>query len=217
MAAHESWKALEVKGPPNGHAGRMIVVEGSDGVGKSTVLEHLTAALEKRGGSVLTVRAPTLALRAYPAWRAWFEEDPELPRDRIDGFGLSVMALGDRLVHQSTVVAPALAGGTTILSDRYVLSSLVYESSDIHQVLLSRLIEPDVKILLTAEPETVLRRLADRTYETIHPDDAREKPALMSRYAELGKLNGYTIIRTDCDLEETMAQVMATVEEGFAK
>lgn len=209
------WRALKIEGPANPGPGRLIVIEGVDGVGKSTVLETVAGEFAARGQPILQTRTPTMDLRAYPAWRAWFDETPSLPRERIDGFGLSIMALGDRLIHQRATIEPALAAGTCVLCDRYVLSSLVYECSDIHRQILSRLVAPDIRILLSASPRVVLERLAARTYEAMHPADADEKPLLITRYQELAQLNGYRVISTDCELSETLSAVRAVLSPLF--
>jgi len=104
--------------------GRFIVLEGIDGSGTTTQAKRLAEALEARGTPTLLTCEPTdgpvgvlirqALKRSLPAPLDW-----------------SVMALlfaADRMDHVERVIAPALAAGKTVVSDRYVLSSLAYQS-----------------------------------------------------------------------------------------
>ncbi len=190
------------------------MVEGVDGAGKSTVIDRITSHCQALNVPVTFVRIPSNGLRDYPMWKAWADESLGVDESRINGFGLSILALGDRLVTQSAEIIPALKDGRLVLCDRYILSSLVYESTGIHEDVLSRMLTPDLGVLLDLDIDTVFDRLSKRSYETIQSRDRAEKPLLLSRFRELARINGYHSVRSDQrPVEETVAELLALMRE----
>lgn len=104
-------------------AGRFITLEGGEGVGKSTQLKALAAALEARGLDVVTTREPGGSPGAE-AIRSLLLDGSD------DGWGAEAEALlfaAARTDHLDKVIRPALQAGRWVLSDRFVDSSLAYQ------------------------------------------------------------------------------------------
>jgi dTMP kinase len=102
---------------------RFITLEGGEGVGKSTQLKALAAALEARGLAVVTTREPGGSPGAE-AIRSLLLDGPD------DGWGPEAEALlfaAARTDHLDKVIRPALRAGRWVLSDRFVDSSLAYQ------------------------------------------------------------------------------------------
>ena len=113
-------------------SGRFIVLEGIDGCGSTTQAELLVAALRQRGVDARRTCEPS----SGPVGKLIREilqhrvpgESPGAPRV----FNWQTMALlfaADRLDHVRSEVEPALAAGATIVSDRFDLSSIAYQST----------------------------------------------------------------------------------------
>jgi len=103
--------------------GRFITLEGGEGVGKSTQLKALAAALEARGLAVVTTREPGGSPGAE-AIRTLLLDGAD------DGWGAEAEALlfaAARTDHLDKVVRPALEAGKWVLCDRFVDSSLAYQ------------------------------------------------------------------------------------------
>lgn len=102
--------------------GKFIVVEGADGVGSTTQSKLLVDALVKRGMPA--------AYTAEPSDR----EIGNFTRSSIRGGGkysertLALLFAADRLDHYESVIAPMLRSGVSVVSDRYILSSLAYQT-----------------------------------------------------------------------------------------
>jgi dTMP kinase len=102
---------------------RFLVLEGADGCGKTTQALRLVGTLEERGTDVLHVRDPG-ATRLAEAVR-------EIVLDRAH-VGMSVVAetylyLAARAQLAAEVIRPALERGTTIVCERWTLSTEVYQ------------------------------------------------------------------------------------------
>ena len=111
--------------------GVFVVVEGIDGSGSTTHTKLLGKALRQRGLKVVETCEPTPgpigALIRQVLQRRLFVADATGPR----AFAWSTMALlfaADRMDHLDSTVVPALREGAVVLSDRYDLSSLAYQS-----------------------------------------------------------------------------------------
>ncbi len=111
--------------------GIFVVVEGIDGSGSTTHTKLLGKTLRQRGLKVVETCEPSTGpigvLIRQVLQRRLFVADPEGPR----AFAWSTMALlfaADRMDHLDSTIVPALRNGFVVLSDRYDLSSLAYQS-----------------------------------------------------------------------------------------
>lgn len=111
--------------------GVFVVVEGIDGSGSTTHTKLLGKALRQRGLKVVETCEPSPgpigALIRQVLSRRLFVPDATGPR----AFAWSTMALlfaADRMDHLDSTIVPALRDGAVVLSDRYDLSSLAYQS-----------------------------------------------------------------------------------------
>ena len=100
-----------------------VVLEGLDGAGTTTQQARLARWLEGRGVRVHVTREPSEG--PVGRWiRRTLSRDPSAP----DPWTLPWMYAADRADHLAREVEPALARGELVLSDRYVHSSLAYQS-----------------------------------------------------------------------------------------
>lgn len=99
-----------------------IVLEGGEGSGKSTQISLLAQRLQAAGHEVVTTFEPGATARGA-ALRRFLLTDESPLAERAE---LLVMA-ADRAQHVAEIVAPALARGAVVVSDRHAPSSLVYQ------------------------------------------------------------------------------------------
>ena len=102
-----------------------MALEGGEGTGKSTQGRLLAGHLERAGHTVLVTREPG-GTPAGAAIRA-IVLDPAtgLLADRAE----ALLYAADRAHHVATVVRPTLAEGATVITDRYLDSSLAYQGA----------------------------------------------------------------------------------------
>lgn len=103
--------------------GRFLVIEGADGTGKTTQAEMLVSYLEGKGLPVVAVREPG-GTRAGEKIREILR-DPGLAGMSARTEMFLYMASRAQLVED--VIRPALAKGKTVVADRFLLSTVVYQ------------------------------------------------------------------------------------------
>lgn len=150
--------------PPR--AGLFVVFEGPEGAGKSTQLRLLADRLGSLGRQFLLTREPG-GTKAGDALRAVLL-DPDQSIAPVTEF-LLYSASRAQLVTE--VIAPALAAGRDVLSDRFTGASVAYqgygrgldlEFIDAINRGVTGGLTPDLTVLLDIDPVTGLRRVAAR-------------------------------------------------------
>ena len=173
--------------------GRFITLEGGEGVGKSTQIRALAAALAERGIDVVATREPGGSAGAE-AIRALLMEGDD---DRWDARSEALLFAAARADHVARTIRPALERGAWVLCDRFVDSTRAYQGAgggitDADIMMLhgfgSLGLLPDRTFLLTVSAEEARRRLAAR--DAGGADRMGSKPAdyqarLAARFAEI--------------------------------
>jgi dTMP kinase len=144
-------------GTPGGPAhGKLIVVEGSDGSGRTTEIELLKEWLEVEGHAVVDTGLRRSDLVSTEIDRA----------KQGHTLGATTMALlyavdfADQLENK---MIPALSAGSTVLADRYIYTLMARAiargaSRDWARKVYSFALRPDLVVFLDARPEILLHR-----------------------------------------------------------
>jgi dTMP kinase len=151
--------------PPAPLPGVLIAFEGGEGSGKTTQARLVAIWLRELGYDVVTTHEPGatkigMRLRALLLDTAHTGMSPHAE---------ALMYAADRAEHVASVIAPALARGAIVITDRYVDSSLAYQGAgrDLPVDEIARLNRwatggrtPDLTILLDMDPMAGLSRRA---------------------------------------------------------
>lgn len=103
--------------------GRFLSLEGGEGAGKSTQVRALAAALEARGLRVVTTREPGGSEGAEAIRGLLMQGDVARWGARAE----ALLFAAARADHVEKVIAPAIAAGTWVITDRYVDSTRAYQ------------------------------------------------------------------------------------------
>ena len=155
--------------------GGFIVLEGVDGAGTTTHTKLLAEAMRKRGLPVHTTREPSdgpigVLLRQMLTGRVVV---PGMTGPRAPSWSTMALLFGaDRLDHVEAEILPNLMDGVTVISDRYVHSSVAYQSitgggtpevvSWVREINRQAR-KPDLTIVLDIAPEVAAKRRLSRT------------------------------------------------------
>lgn len=112
---------LELKKNP--YPGKLIVIEGIDGSGKSTQAQKVTEALNRKGIKSILTKEPTDEVTGKLI-RQILSGQTNLPQ-----VAFQYLFSADRAVHQEQI-KNYLKKGITVVSDRYFWSSVVYGMAD---------------------------------------------------------------------------------------
>ncbi len=144
-----------------GIVNRYVALEGVDGSGKSTVAAALAARLEGAGETVVVVREPG-GTDVGEVIRTVL-----LDSEILDDWTEALLFAAQRAELAHRVVAPALAEGAWVISDRTYYSSIAYQGharglgvAEVRRINETGLrgIVPDFVFVLDTEPEEGLAR-----------------------------------------------------------
>ena len=195
-------------------SGRFIVVEGGEGVGKSTQVPLLAASLRASGREVVVTHEPGDTKLGGELRAVLLHADNDL-----DARAELLLMIADRAQHLAEVVTPALARGAIVVCDRYEPSTLAYQgvARGLGVESVERLsewattgVEPDVVVVLDLPDEIAEARVSvDRDrFERAGPDfHARVRTA----YRDLAPARGWVLVDADGTPDDVAARVLAAV------
>ena len=146
-----------------------ITIDGIDGVGKSTQLIRLTEFLQRLGRQVITVRDPGSSEVGKRLREILLSSDLEMHR-RTE----AMLFMASRCEMVETIIKPSLKRGDIVVSDRFLLANVVYQSiggeiasDELWELglLANGNIKPDLTLLFDMPASEAMRRIngpADR-------------------------------------------------------
>lgn len=199
--------------------GRFIAISGGEGSGKTTVVTRLTERFEdfvytrEPGGTPVGV-----AIREVLLQRDSLNPQPETEL---------LLFWADRAEHVATVVQPALAGGATVVTDRYWMDSFAYQwwaslkREDPKPFL--RLVDqfgfpyPDLWIWLDVDPTIGLaRRRGTAEYNRMDAKSLDFHRAVRKGFSRLAAVARFPVQRIDTSqpLERVVEEVAAAIRSS---
>jgi dTMP kinase len=140
-----------------------ITLEGIEGSGKSTQIQHVFNYLNNLGLKCIMTREPG-GTRIGEKIRSILL-DPESAS--MDPSAELLLYTADRIQHIQEIILPAIESGCIVVCDRYFDATLAYQGAargldmtlilNLHQ-LICRNLKPDLTFLLDLSPDTGLRR-----------------------------------------------------------
>lgn len=172
-----------------GNDGIFVVFEGIDGAGTTTQAARYASFLRGRRRLAHVTREPSggpigSLLRLALTQRLTL---PSRHRDPM----MALLFAADRIDHIESEVAPHLRDGYVVISDRYELSSIIYQSIGVEDVEERKkfvswireanryALRPDVTIVVDVDPETAEQRRRARGGAS----ELFEEPELQTRLA----------------------------------
>jgi dTMP kinase len=192
-----------------------IVVEGGEGVGKSTQVELLVERLRSLGHVVDQTREPGGTPEGAKL-RERLLHDPSGvgPEEELD------LMLQDRKIHIEQRIKPALARGTVVVCDRFSPSTIAYQGvargMGVEYVEARCLeatggTEPDVVVVLDL-PDEVAEARVSGVRDRFERAGADFHAAVRNAYRELGGERGWVIVDAGGTPAEVAVRVWAAVE-----
>lgn len=195
--------------------GRYIAFEGAEGCGKSTHAARLAEAV----GAVLTRETGGTAIG-----RRIREILHDTTVTDLSHRAEALLAAADRAQHIEEVVAPALAAGRHVVSDRTVYSTLAYQGygrglplDDVRRINQWAVDGhwPELVLLLDAPTDVLERRMRGRQLDRFEQEDPgfhqRVRDGFRSMAAE--EADRWVVIDGSADVDTVAATIRAAVRE----
>jgi dTMP kinase len=167
--------------------GVFICVEGLDGCGKTTQAKLLVKRLKKTREAIYTAE-PSKGEIGKLVKKCYLHAEKRGP-SAVE----ALLFAADRLEHLKNEVLPALNKGKTVVSDRYVFSSIAYQGAaglDLGWIekINEQAICPSLAIFIDVEPETVIHRLKRKRSVMENMQTQLKVREVYLKYVELGRL-----------------------------
>ena len=193
--------------------GLLIVFEGIDGTGKTTQIRLLAEKLTDRGYQVITTYEPTNGQYGQRIRELFTKRHHVSVEEELELF------IADRREHVNELIAPSLAQGKIVLTDRYYFSTAAYQGAAGQDP--KRIIElneafaplPDLVLLLVVPTKVGVHRIETLRKESLN--DFEKESSLERVAAVFEELEGDFIKRLDGTLsvEEVHQKIMVHVDD----
>ena len=142
----------------NKEIGKLVAFDGPNGSGKSTLIRAVQARLLEMNIDVHVTKEPSNSKIGIFTRNA---------ADLFSGKTLACLVAADRYDHLEKEILPLLQQGALVITDRYVLSSLILQPMDGVDTLFvekvnNEIILPDLQIAVWANEEVLKMRLSER-------------------------------------------------------
>lgn len=153
----------------NKETGKFIAFDGPNGAGKSTLIRAVQARLLEMNITVHVTKEPSDSQIGTFTRNA---------TELFSGNTLACLVAADRYAHVEREIFPQLKQGTIVITDRYVLSSLILQPMDGVDVdfvekVNNEIVLPDLQIAVWANEEILQKRLLERDNLTRFEKDNR--------------------------------------------
>ena len=181
--------------------GLFITFEGPDGSGKTTQIQRLKAYLTQKGYDAVLTREP--------GGTAISEKIREIILDKknqeMDYMTEALLYAASRAQHVAQIIIPALEQGRTVICDRFMDSSIVYQGygrklGDCVRIMNEFAVRgcfPDITFLLKVDPEVGRNRILADEQDRLELEKLDYHQSVFQAYQELEKRYPERIIGID--------------------
>lgn len=201
--------------------GRFVVLEGLDGAGTTTQARLLGDRLRSAGRRVYVTAEPSGG-PVGSIVRQVLTRRVAGPGGGLDAAALALLFAADRLDHVTAEIAPRLARGVDVVSDRFTLSSLAYQgvtTGDMAWVetLNARAPVPDLVVFLRVRPALALRRRREASdTPELYEETAFQRRVARSYARALARVRRSSQRVVELDGERPIAEVAEAVHGAVA-
>jgi dTMP kinase len=199
--------------------GVLLAFEGGEGAGKSTQARLLAIWLRENGYDVLATHEPG-ATKVGMRLRALLLDTAHTG---LSPWSEVMMYAADRAEHVSSVIEPALARGTIVVTDRYVDSTLAYQGGGrqlpmnairrVNELATGGLV-PDLTFLLDLPPSEGLGRRA-RSADRLEAEPEQFHERVRATFLALARAepDRYVVLDATTDPTQLSKAVQAALRE----
>ncbi|MCH5164504.1 MAG: dTMP kinase [Clostridiales bacterium] len=185
----------------NKYSGKLIVFEGTDGAGKTTMISMTEKYLKDKLGAsnIIEVKQPTDLSRKTKLFQKMMYSETH---DDIDYRAVQLLTMSDRIQHCFEIIGPALKAGKTVICDRYVYTSLAnmlargYDNETWFFDVAKHIICPNITFLAYVPPEIAISRIKNRPSESERYLDERLLHNVAGQFLKMAEREGFIVLNT---------------------
>ncbi|MCK9574903.1 MAG: adenylyl-sulfate kinase [Clostridia bacterium] len=181
---------------PNKFGGKLIVFEGVDGSGKTTLTGIAKQYLEDKNIKCYCTKMPSDRIRKIDLFQNLDYSTDITKRNLVSLFNMTIFSTGDRLLTLDSEITPALKRGEYVLCDRYCYTSYIRCKNNLIYKICQKFIKPDCVIIASAKAEELKIRVKQRIAEKDLFYDDESVIEQIKRYKSLAKKSNFKIINT---------------------
>jgi len=190
-----------------------IAFEGLDGSGSSTQSRLLAERLEKSGHPVFLTKEPTHDTPIGKMIREILQHKWE-----ASPLALQLLFSADRAEHLWKQIEPALKNNQTVITDRYLFSTLAYGAMDVRMSWLKELNKffriPDVTFLFKLDPKECIKRIAGRGSDFELFERHEKLAKVWENYEKVAQdFQNFHIIDATKSIEEISEEIWGIVQQ----
>ena len=152
------------------YPGKLIIFEGTDGAGKTTLITKTINLLKEKYNEedILSLKQPTDLSRKTKLFQKMMYS---ANHEDIDYRAVQLLTMSDRVQHGFETIEPALKEGKIVVCDRYVYTSYVnmiargYTKEKWFKNVSKHILKPDIKFLAYVKPSEAIKRIKARPEE----------------------------------------------------
>lgn len=197
--------------------GFFVAIDGPNGVGKTTLLEEIEKIIKSKNIQLYKTKEPTNSILGK-----FIREISE----EINGDTLACLVSADRYEHLKNEIIPELKKGKIVITDRYILSSLILQVMDgVKESFIlnlnSKIIKPDLQLAIFAEEEIIQNRLKQRDKLTRFEKNNQSRKEINNMKKGIDKLRKLNVevlcINNNDDLEYNANKIADYIIENWRK
>lgn len=201
--------------------GKLIVIEGLEGAGKSTAVNTVIGLLAERQIKTITTREP--GGTAIGEILRNLIKNPEY-RNVLDDRSELLLLYTARIQLLKQVIEPALQKGMWVIADRFELSTIAYQGGGrgLDQEMISHLssfalqgLKPDLTLYLDISPEEGMQRVKSRgELDRIEQQSIEFFHRVHDSYLQYIKMNPYVVsINASLPLKKVQLALQKAIDE----
>ena len=203
------------------YPGKLIIFEGTDGAGKTTLINKTINLLKEKYNEedILSLKQPTDLSRKTKLFQKMMYS---ANHEDIDYRAVQLLTMSDRIQHGFETIEPALKEGKIVVCDRYVYTSYVnmvargYTKEKWFKNVSKHILKPDIKFLAYVKPSEAIKRIKARPEEKDKYLDEGLLTKVARLFKKVAQKDKFLIINTIGDEKDSFKIVKDTLrKEGI--
>jgi len=207
--------------------GKLIVMEGADGSGRSTQIARLVQWLEGRGHATVQVGLKRSTLVSE-------ELDRAKQGNILSHITMSLFYATDFADQLENIILPSLKAGFMVLADRYIYTLMVRDLvRGLDEAWLKNLygiaLEPDAVFYLSVSPELLVQRNFQKNHALDYWESGMDvglsrdmfdcflkyQALVQQQFRRLQSTYGFTIVNAERSVEEINSELQKKIEKAL--